>query len=81
MQIYNRLQLIRIEKGLSRQDLADAVGVNPQTIGFIERGDYGPSLELAFKLAEHLEVGIETIFSTRPFASIFAPQKELKDEN
>lgn len=76
MQIYNRLQLVRMEQGLSRQDLAEAVGVNPQTVGFIERGDYCPSLELSFKIAEQLGVKIETIFSTQPFASVFASQKE-----
>lgn len=77
MQIYNRLQLVRIEQGLSRQDLAEAVGVNTQTIGFIERGDYCPSLELSFKIAEQLGVNIETIFSSQPFASVFASRKEL----
>jgi len=81
MQVYNRLQLVRIEKGLSRQDIADAVGINPQTIGFIERGDYSPSLELAFKLAEFLEVDLGIIFSTKPFVSVFAQQKESSNEN
>ena len=36
---------------MSRKDLAAAVGVNPQTIGFLERGTYNPSVELALKLA------------------------------
>ena len=72
MQIYNRLQLIRTERGLSRQQLAEAAGVNVQTIGFIERGDYSPSLELAFKLAEALGVGIEAVFSDKPFPSLFS---------
>jgi DNA-binding XRE family transcriptional regulator len=65
--IYNRLAVLRAERGLSRQGLAAAVGVNPQTIGFLERGDYNPSLTLAFALSEYLGVPIETIFSTRPF--------------
>jgi DNA-binding XRE family transcriptional regulator len=71
MQIYNRLQLIRTERGMSRQELADAVGVNHQTIGFIERGDYGPSLELGFKIADVFAVSIEMIFSSKPFVSLF----------
>jgi DNA-binding XRE family transcriptional regulator len=69
-----------MEKGLSRQDIADAVGVNPQTIGFIERGDYSPSLELAFKLAEFLKVDVGIIFSTKPFVSVFTQQKESNHE-
>ena len=50
--LYNRLAVLRAERGLSRQDLADAVDVNYQTIGYLERGEYNPSLDLAFKIAE-----------------------------
>lgn len=71
MKIYNRLQLIRTERKTSRNELADIVGVNSQTIGFIERGDYSPSLELAFKIAAAFNVSIETIFSTQQFESLF----------
>ena len=67
MRIYNRLAVLRAERGLSRQDLASAVGVNYQTIGFIERGDYNPSLNLAFALSEYFGVPIEAIFSSHPF--------------
>jgi len=35
----------------SRQDLAEGIGVNYQTIGYLERGEYNPSLELAFRIA------------------------------
>ncbi len=50
--IYNRLAVLRAERGLSRQALAEALGVNYQTIGYLERGEYNPSLELAFRIAE-----------------------------
>jgi putative transcriptional regulator len=70
--IYNRLQLIRTERGMSRQELADKVDINPQTVGFIERGDYGPSLELAFKIAGVFGVSLEVLFSPTPFESLFA---------
>jgi DNA-binding XRE family transcriptional regulator len=76
--IYNRIALLRTEQGISRQELAEKVGVNYQTIGFIERGDYSPSLELAFKLAEVFGVEITTIFSDKPFQSLFAIKKEIK---
>jgi putative transcriptional regulator len=65
--IYNRLAVLRAERGLTRQDLADAVGVNYQTIGFLERGDYNPSLTLAFALSQYFGVPIEAIFSPQPF--------------
>ena len=64
--IYNRLSVLRAERGLSRQALAAAVGVNYQTVGYLERGDYNPSLELAFKLSDYFSLPIEVIFSTKP---------------
>jgi putative transcriptional regulator len=67
IKIYNRLAVLRAERGLSRLNLANAVGVNYQTIGYLERGEYNPSLELAFRLSEFFALPIEAIFSTRPF--------------
>ena len=66
IKLYNRLQVLRVERGLSRQELANAVGINYQTIGYLERGDYNPSLELAFRLSEYFGLPIEAIFSPRP---------------
>ena len=65
--LYNRIAVLRAERGISRQELADAVGVNYQTIGFLERGDYGPSLKLAFAIGEFFKLPIEAIFATEPF--------------
>ncbi len=64
--LYNRIAVLRAERRISRQDLADAVGVNYQTIGFLERGNYGPSLKLAFQIAEFFGLPIEAVFSTKP---------------
>ncbi|MFN3912590.1 helix-turn-helix transcriptional regulator [Hyphomonas sp.] len=68
--IHNRLSVFRAERNLSRKDLAEAVGVNPQTIGYLERGDYAPSVELALKLAALFEVPVEHLFSLKPFAPL-----------
>jgi DNA-binding XRE family transcriptional regulator len=65
--IYNRLAVLRAERGLTRQALADALKVNYQTIGFLERGDYNPSLTLALALSQYFGVPVEAIFSTQPF--------------
>jgi putative transcriptional regulator len=70
--IHNRIALFRAERGLSRRDLADAVGVNPQTIGYLERGDYSPSLELGMKIAREFGVPVELLFSFEPFESVAA---------
>ncbi|MGJ8558972.1 MAG: helix-turn-helix transcriptional regulator [Litorimonas sp.] len=68
--VFNRVKILRVEKGLSRKDLADAIGVNFQTIGYLERGDYNASLELAFKLADFFELPFEMVFNPRPFKSL-----------
>ena len=73
--IYNRIAVLRAERGMSRQELADLADVNYQTIGFIERGDYSPSLELAFKFAEIFEVELTTLFSDKPFAPLFTKRE------
>ena len=66
--VHNRLAVLRVERGLSRQDLADALAVNYQTIGYLERNEYNPSLDLALRAAEYFGLPVEAIFSRRPFA-------------
>ncbi len=68
--LHNRLAVLRAERGLSRQDLAQAVGANYQTIGYLERGEYNPSLALAFAIADHFGLPIEAVFSPRPFPAL-----------
>ena len=79
--IYNRVAVLRAEAGMSRQELADKVGVNYQTIGFIERGDYSPSLELAFKIADVFNVSMTAIFSDQPFKPLFNEQGERSEQS
>ncbi len=68
--IYNRIALFRAERGVSRRELADALGVNPQTIGYLERGDYNPSLELGMQIAFYFDARVEMLFSFTPFESV-----------
>ena len=60
--VSNRVEDFRTQAGLSRQELADQVGVHYQTIGYIERGEYSPSLVLALQIADVLEASVEEIF-------------------
>lgn len=76
MSLHNRIAVFRTEAGMSRKDLAALVDVNPQTIGFLERGDYSPSTELALKLSRVFKVPVEQLFSLDPFRSLAA---ELSD--
>ena len=68
--LHNRIAMFRSEAGLTRRALAEAVSVNPQTIGYLERGDYKPSLELAMKIAAQFDVPVEMVFSFTPFAPV-----------
>ena len=58
----NRIEQARDAKSLSRGELADLAGVHYQTMGYLERGEYNPSLELALKIARVLELPLEEIF-------------------
>lgn len=69
-QVHNRLAMVRAERKVSRQALAEAVGAHYQTIGYIERGQYNPSLDLALKIAEFFELPVEALFSLRPMRSL-----------
>jgi putative transcriptional regulator len=68
--MYNRIALFRADKGVSRRELAQAVQINPQTVGYLERGDYKPSLELAMKIAGFFGVPVEQLFSFTPFPTV-----------
>jgi putative transcriptional regulator len=80
MTLHNRIAVFRAERGVSRRALADAVGVNNQTIGYLERGDYKPSLELAMKIARHFGVPVEMLFSFQRFEPIATTLKRAGDD-
>ncbi|WP_448580189.1 helix-turn-helix transcriptional regulator [Thermaurantiacus sp.] len=69
-ELHNRLSVFRVERGMSRRALAESVGVNPQTIGFLERGEYAPSVVLALKLARVFHVPVEALFALEPFPAL-----------
>jgi len=64
--LYNRIAVLRLERGISRKELAEIIGVNFQTVGYLERSEYNPSLDLAFRISEYFGLPIEAIFSTSP---------------
>lgn len=78
--IYNRVKVLRVERGLSRKQLAEELGVNYQTVGYIERGEYNPSLELAFRASEFFGVPIEAVFSRKPFRPLSEEVYGTRDE-
>ena len=59
----NTIRVLRAVKGLTQEELAQALGVSRQTINAIEKGKYNPSLDLAFKMVAYFETSIEDIFT------------------
>lgn len=58
----NKIKELRLEAGLTQQELAQKVGVRRETIVFLEMGKYNPSLKLAFQIAKVFDRKIEEIF-------------------
>ncbi len=77
--IYNRIAVLRQERGLTRKDLAVIIGVNFQTVGYLEREEYNPSLDLAFKISEYFGLPVELIFSPKPLKPLSEEIMEIKN--
>jgi putative transcriptional regulator len=60
--IRNRVKELRIERGWTQAELADAVGVSRQSINSIERERYVPSLVLALTFARVFKCSTDEIF-------------------
>jgi putative transcriptional regulator len=62
--INNNIRKLRFENNeMTQEELAEKTGVTRQTIIAIEKGNYSPSLELAFKIALVFNVPVEEVFS------------------
>ena len=58
----NRIKELRAKEGLSQLELARLVGVRRETVVFLEKGKYNPSLRLAHDIAKHFRLPIEEVF-------------------
>ncbi len=81
--IYNRIALLRQESCIGRKELAEMIGVNFQTIGYLEREEYNPSLDLAFRISDVFKKPVDFIFSIEPMESLskIAYEKYLGGKN
>ncbi len=57
-----RIKELRARYDLTQDDLAEKVGVTRQTLLYLEKGKYNPSLLLAYKVAKALNSSIEEVF-------------------
>jgi putative transcriptional regulator len=60
--VRNEVRELRVAKGLSQGELAEALAVSRQTVNAIETGRYSPSLPLAIKLARYFGRAVEEVF-------------------
>ena len=61
-EVFNRIRDYRVERGLTQDELAQAVGVSRQSIISIERGRYTPSLYLALRFAQFFNCSTDELF-------------------
>jgi putative transcriptional regulator len=61
--VHNRLPLLRADRGMSRAALAEELGIHYQTIGYIERGEYAPSLHLALRIEPFGQLGADALLA------------------
>lgn len=57
-----RIKEFRARYNLTQEELANRVGVRRETIVFLEKGKYNPSLKLAYRIAKVLQTTIEELF-------------------
>jgi len=61
--ITNKIRRLRFDQDeMTQQDLAEQVGITRQTIIAIERGNYSPSLEVAFRIAGVFSLPVDEVF-------------------
>ena len=59
----NRIKVLRAEKNLTQEELADIIGVSRQTINAIEKEKFDPSLPTAFRISRLFNLKIEEVFN------------------
>jgi len=72
--VRTRIKELRARYDLTQEDLAKKVGVRRETILFIEKGNYNPSLKLAHDIAKALQTTIDDLF-------IFEETKEKQEKS
>ncbi|MFA9559167.1 helix-turn-helix transcriptional regulator [Evansella sp. AB-rgal1] len=58
----NRVKELRARHGFSQTELANRVGVTRQTIGFIEKGEFSPSITLSLRISKELQIKVDELF-------------------
>jgi len=73
--VKTRIKELRARYDLTQEDLARKVGVRRETILFIEKGNYNPSLKLAHDIAKALQTTIDDLFIFEDTNAVSASQR------
>ena len=60
--MHNRIKELRARDNLTQAKLAELVGVRRETIVFLEKGKYNPSLQLAYSVSQVFNLALEEVF-------------------
>jgi len=80
MKIKSNIKEIRDRLKINQQELAEQVGVSRQTIYFLEKGSYNPSLTISFKISEILNKPLNEIFYQEPIIRDLIKKKSVTIE-
>ncbi len=61
--VKNNVQKMRLERGITQEELADTIAVSRQTVIAVEKGRYTPSVLLALRIAHYFKVPVEKLFT------------------
>ncbi|MHA1383218.1 MAG: helix-turn-helix domain-containing protein [Candidatus Helarchaeota archaeon] len=76
----SKIKELRAESGITQEKLAEAVNVTRQTISYLEKGEYNPSLKIAHDIAKYFGKSIDDIFTYEPVLKIKREQFNLTPE-
>lgn len=68
--VYNRVGVLRAERGVSRREPAETLELDHRTIGYIERGQYNVKLDQAYRIVNYFGLPFEAVFSQQPFPTM-----------
>ena len=78
--LVSKIKELRAESGITQEELAKEVGVTRQTISYLEKGEYNPSLKIAHDIAKHFGKSVGEVFTYEPVLSLKREQFNLTPE-
>ena len=75
----NKMKELRKQNHMTQKDLAKAVGVSQRTIISLEKGQFNPSLMLAYRISKQFHAGMEEVFCLEENLQVKSFTENLKD--